>query len=540
MLGEWDLQAYDARERLVLHRTIVNRTVDRLDAVLPDNDRKTLWISVKEHYRERIASRDDLELAETFFNSVTRRLFATVGVDADIEFRWFGTTSFPRTERDNDAVSSYGWTADRTELIESILNDTPFAGRWTNHEQQCVEIANRLEDHLKASWLSANFDRIEILRPMFYRNKGCYLLGRIRYLNRVTPCIFAIVNNGDGFSVDAVLFNEAEASRLFSFTRSYFHVEWDRPLELIGFLKSILPMKPIAELYTAIGYNQHGKTSLYRALYRHLEHSTGQFEFARGTPGMVMTVFTLPSFDVVFKVIKDTFAPPKKTTRDEVMDRYRWVFQHDRVGRMVDAQEFENLSFGRDRFTAELLEELQNECGSTITVTDDEVVIGHVYTERRVYPLDLFVREMGYNRAKAAAMDYGRAIRDLASANIFPGDLFTKNFGVTRHGGVVFYDYDELVALQDCTFRVVPPARNEDDEMRQGPWYSVAQNDVFPEEFSTFMWFPGDIREKVAEEYADLFTVEFWQAMQDTHGRNELPDFFPYPTSSRLTSAAMP
>ncbi len=534
---EWDLQAFDARQRLELHKSIVSRTVKRLETTLPDQGRHALWVEVKEQYRQRISVREDLELAETFFNSVTRRSFATVGVDAQIEFRWFGTTVLPRTESSNDALRTHTWSPNLEELVAEILENTPLSGQWRDLGLTSGLIATRLESQLRSAWGSTSFDGIDVLRPLFYRNKGAYLLGRIRYLNRVTPFILAIVAHPDGtFDVDAALFDESEASRLFSFTRSYFHVEWDNPSELIGLLKSILPMKPIAELYTAIGYNQHGKTALYRALYRHLEHSTGQFRFARGTPGMVMTVFTLPSFDVVFKIIKDRFAPPKKTTRSEVMERYRLVFQHDRVGRMVDAQEFENLSFSRDRFSPELLEELSEQCAATVTIDEDEVVIGHVYTERRVYPLDLYVREIGHSRAEAAALEYGEAIKDLAAANIFPGDLFTKNFGVTRHGVVVFYDYDELQLLSDCNFRELPAAQHEEDEMRSEAWFSVDQLDVFPEEFATFMWFPGSIRETVATTHAELFDVNYWRELQQQHGRGELPDFFPYPSRSRLRS----
>ena len=293
-------------------------------------------------------------------------------------------------------------------------------------------------------------------------------------------------------------------------------------------------MKPIAELYTALGYNQHGKTALYRAFYRHLEHSTDRFERARGAKGMVMNVFTLPSFDVVFKVIKDRFAPPKRTTRSEVMARYKLVFDHDRVGRMVDAQEFENLSFPQDRFEQDLLDELLSEAADTVELDGDQVVIKHLYTERRLYPLDLFLREMSTAGAKQAVIEYGNAIRDLAAANIFPGDLFTKNFGVTRHSNVVFYDYDELTLLSDCRFRAVPQTDRYEDEMSSQPWFSVEPNDIFPEEFPTFMWFPADLWPVMRAHHGDLFEVDFWKRIQAQHDAGDIPDFFPYPDEARI------
>jgi isocitrate dehydrogenase kinase/phosphatase len=329
-----------------------------------------------------------------------------------------------------------------------------------------------------------------------------------------------------------VLLTESQASRLFSFTRSYFFVEWPNPSELVGFLKSLLPMKSLAELFTAIGFPQHGKTSLYRSLYRHLDHSHDKFVQARGTPGMVMSVFTLVSFNVVFKIIKDRFDPPKNTTRDAVKRRYALVYNHDRVGRMVEAWEFENLSFDRDRFDPDLLDELLRTTSESVRVKGDRVVISHVYTERQVYPLNLYLREMSTDKAVAAAIDWGWAIKDLAAANVFPGDLFTKNFGVTRHGSVVFYDYDELTLLEECRFRAIPQSDDPADEMRAQPWFSIEPGDVFPEQFPTFMAFPRDVEDEVRrrfdEVHSDLYTPAFWQDVQASLACNDLPDFFPY------------
>jgi isocitrate dehydrogenase kinase/phosphatase len=380
-------------------------------------------------------------------------------------------------------------------------------------------------------------DSVDVLRPVFYRNKGAYLVGRVRCRNRVIPFVLPLVHGEGGIAVDAVLLDEGAASRVFSFTRSYFHVDWGNPAEIVGFVKSLLPMKPIAELFNSIGYPSHGKTMLYRALYRHLDNSTDTFEIARGVKGMVMTVFTLGSYDVVFKIIKDRFAPPKKTTRGQVMDKYRLVSELDRVGRMVEAMEFENLTFRRDRFSPELLEELTTHAAGTVTVTDTEVVVAHLYAERRLYPLDLYVRESSPDKAKAAVIDYGEAIRDLAAANIFPGDLFAKNFGVTRHGSVVFYDYDELDLITNCVFRAIPESPSYDDELADQPWFRVGDNDVFPEEFVRFMFFPGELRDLMRAAHGELFEVAWWRGVQDRIRAGEVLDFYPYPTELRFARA---
>ena len=533
----WSAGGDDADRRLLMHRATVVTTVDRVRPLVDGvADRRGIWRSGRSHYKERIADRSDFGLAETFFNSVTRRIFTTIGVDNDVELRWFGATTISRGEGRAELFATATRVRDTAAMVREILEAAAFDAPWADIDGDSRRVAARIDSFLLDEWDSLLADGIDMLRPVFYRNKGAYLVGRLRQLNRVTPIVIPVVHGDDGLRVDTVLVTESHASRLFSFTRSHFFVEWPNPSELVGFLKSLLPMKSLAELYTAIGFPQHGKTSLYRSLYRHLDHSHDKFVRTRGTPGMVMAVFTLVSFNVVFKIIKDRFDPPKNTTRDAVKRRYDLVYNHDRVGRMVEAWEFENLSFEKDRFDPDLLEELLATAAESVRVVGDQVVIRHVYSERQVYPLNLYLREMSTDKAVAAAIDWGWSIKDLAAANVFPGDLFTKNFGVTRHGNVVFYDYDELVLLEECRFRAIPQTDDPADEMRSQPWFSVEPGDVFPEQFPTFMAFPSDVssevRKRFDEVHADLYTVAFWKDVQSRLARRDLPEFYPY--SERL------
>jgi isocitrate dehydrogenase kinase/phosphatase len=303
---------------------------------------------------------------------------------------------------------------------------------------------------------------------------------------------------------------------------------------VVRFLKSIIPLKRIAELYISIGYNKHGKTELYRDLMHHMAYSVDSFEIARGEKGMVMVVFTLPSYDIVFKVIKDRVSPPKDVTRFEVMERYDLVFKHDRVGRLVDAQEFEYLRFERKRFNQELLDELLEYAPNAVSLEDGWVVLKHLYTERRLTPLNLFIKEAPQTAAIEAVLDYGHAIKDLAAANIFPGDVLLKNFGVTRHGRIVFYDYDELCLVTDCTFRSIPQARSFDDEFSSEPWFYVGPMDIFPEEFHTFLGLPEPLHSIFIEHHGDLFGVDFWRKMQARHNAGQIVETFPYPADKHL------
>jgi isocitrate dehydrogenase kinase/phosphatase len=395
-------------------------------------------------------------------------------------------------------------------------------------------VAHRIDRFLGRAHGSNRFDAIEALRPMFFRNKGAYIVARIVRDGHELPLVLPLLHGEGGVYVDAVLMREADVSILFSFTRSHFHVAAGSPGDVIAFLRTILPRKPVAELYIALGYHKHGKTEMYRHLRRHLSHTTARFELASGDRGLVMIVFGLPDYDMVFKVIRDRFEFPKNTTAEDVRRRYRLVFERDRVGRLVEAQEFHRLELARERFAPEVLDELLSAASKSVRLAGDDVVIDHLYTERKVQPLNLYLRQARPTTARHAVIDYGRAIKELAAANIFPGDFLLKNFGVTRHGRVVFYDYDELCLLTDCRFRSLPAPRNVEEELASEPQFTVGEDDVFPEEFRTFLGLPDPLADLFEKHHAELFSPRFWTEMQERHRRGEIMDFYPYPQRDRL------
>jgi isocitrate dehydrogenase kinase/phosphatase len=405
-------------------------------------------------------------------------------------------------------------------------------------ERDAARVAGEIEHAWQEGGAPFPLEDLELLEPVFFRRKAAYLVGRARGGNRVMPLVLAIVHGTAGIEVDAALLAEADVSVVFSFTRSYFHADVPRPAEVTEFLRSLMPVKPLSELYNALGHNKHGKTELYREVRRHLARTDEPFELAAGARGTVMEVFTLPSFDVVFKVIRDDFEPPKQTTPEEVKRRYHLVFAHDRAGRLVDAHAFEGLAFPRARFSRRLLAELQQTAKRAVRVESDMVVVRHAYTERRVRPLDLHMLQADEESALHAALDYGQAIRDLAATGIFPGDLLLKNFGVTRHGRVVFYDYDELRLLSECDFRDVPAARHPEDELDAEPWFHVAPNDVFPVELGRFIPFDGALREAYLAAHGDLYTAAFWRDIKARYAAGEVVDIFPYSEERRLGRTA--
>jgi isocitrate dehydrogenase kinase/phosphatase len=530
--SDWHGVQHDMVERLALYTNVVRRVVASLEEAFGEARRsQELWAAMKREYSWLMNGHGDLELAETFFNSVTRKVFTTVGVDPKREFVHFGS--------DNGLpppgavpVRTYPGALSTRPVVRQVLDDCAFGIPWADAGGDAELVGRAVEGAVAAAWGDPAFDFLELLEPVFYRNKGAYVVGRIVRAEKSLPFVLALVNPDGRVAVDAVLLDEDEVSVVFSFTRSYFHVDVEAPAGIVRFLKSILPKKPLAELYVTLGYNKHGKTELYRDLLRHLERSGDRFETARGEKGMVMVVFTMPGYDVVFKVIRDRFGPTKTVTRAQVKERYQFVFEHDRAGRLVDVQEYEFLEFARDRFAPDLLEELLAECGETVAREGEDVVIRHLYTERRVTPLNLFIREAAPDLVRDAVLDFGRALRDLAATNVFPGDLLVKNFGVTRHGRVVFYDYDELCAVTDCEFRELPDAAGDDGA--DGPSFYVGPRDVFPEEFLTFMGFPKPLRILFAEAHPDLTRPQFWNEMKRRHAAREVLDVYPYPLARRL------
>ncbi len=530
--ADWHGVQHDMAERLALYTSVVRRVVASLEEVFGEERRSPeLWSAMKREYSWLMGGHGDLELAETFFNSVTRKVFATVGVDPKREFVHLGSdTGLPPPGA--VPVRTYPGALSTGTVVEEVLDDYSFAVPWEDPARDARRVAAEVDRAVAGAWGEPGFDFVELLEPVFYRGKGAYVVGRVVRAERSLPLVLALANPGGRVVVDAVLLDEDEVSIVFSFTRSYFHVDVEAPAGVVRFLKSILPRKPMAELYVSLGYNKHGKTELFRDLLRHLERSGDRFERARGERGMVMAVFTMPGYDVVFKVIRDRFGPAKSVTREQVKERYQFVFEHDRAGRLVDVQEYELLEFEKDRFEPSLLEELLAECAENVALRDGDVVIRHLYTERRVVPLNLHIREAPEERAREAVLDFGRALRDLAATNVFPGDLLVKNFGVTRHGRVVFYDYDELCAVTDCDFRELPD--QDEDGGGDGPSFYVGPRDVFPEEFLTFMGFPAPLRRLFAESHGDLLTSGFWNEMKRRHLAGEIPDLHPYPPERRL------
>ena len=515
-------------------RECVERLRDELDAGSIDD---ATWQRAKLLYIGLLVDHKQPELAETFFNSVVTRVLRRTYVRNDVAFVR-AAVSTEHIESDPPIYRSYypAGTDLRAALLECFA-DFGWRRPFARLEREVDFVLRALLEHFHGEWpVPEPNHQVQMLGSAFYRNKAAYVIGKIVNGNDETPFAVPVLHDADGrLTLDTVLLDAESISVLFSLSRAYFMVDMDVPSGYVQFLQTLMPAKPRSELYTAVGLAKQGKTLFYRDLLHHLHHSQDEFVEAPGTRGLVMHVFTLPSYPYVLKVIKDEFGASKQTDRETVKGKFLMVKEIDRVGRMADTLEFTNLELPRSRFAPELLGQLLELAPSTVTVDGDSVIVGHCYVERRMTPLNLYLETAAADEVEHVVREYGDTIRDLAIANVFAGDMLWRNFGVNRHGRVVFYDYDEIEYLTDCTFRAIPPPPNPEAELSGEPWYPVGARDVFPEEFETFLLGEPRVRDAFLRHHADLLRPEFWQRCQQLVAGGEIVDFFPYPESMRFS-----
>lgn len=530
----WQAAQLNHRQRLRLYKDLLLQLTGVFQEILGnDSTNREIWSLIRLEYQELIQQRPDVELAETFFNSVFRKTFPNNPLDQELMYVMEGY-NFCEIRENSNLLLTYPKNLGLENIIRQILQDFDFGVPFMNKEQDINFLIDGVKKVILTSYQVEIGTMTQLLKPVFYRNKAAYLIGRTFVGKKWMPFIIPILNGPKGIYVDTLIFDPNLMSHLFSFTRSYFMVEAEIPSQIIGFLKSVIPHKNIHELYNAIGFNKHGKTLFYRDFLHHLSQSSDQFVTAQGIKGMVMTVFTLPSSNTVFKLIKDHFEPPKNMTRQEVREKYKLVSLHDRVGRMADTHEFEHFRIPLNRVSPELIKELRNTANSLLKIDGDVLIIKHLYTERRMIPLNIFLETCGTEEGKKAVEDYGRAILHLAQANIFPGDMMTKNFGLTRQKRVIFYDYDEIEFLQDMNFREKPKPETYEQIYAAEPWYEIHKNDVFPEDFSRWMIGRPDLKAHFLDYHKNLFKPSFWQDIQRKIRQGELIHAIPYPEEIRF------
>ncbi|EMV97045.1 bifunctional isocitrate dehydrogenase kinase/phosphatase [Escherichia coli] len=533
--ADWHAVQQAMKNRIHLYDHHVGLVVEQLRCITNGQSTDAAFLlRVKEHYTRLLPDYPRFEIAESFFNSVYCRLFDHRSLTPERLFifssqpeRRFRTIPRPLAK---DFPPDHGWES----LLMRVISDLPLRLRWQNKSRDIHYIIRHLTETLGTDNLAES--HLQVANELFYRNKAAWLVGKLITPSGTLPFLLPIHQTDDGeLFIDTCLTTTAEASIVFGFARSYFMVYAPLPAALVEWLREILPGKTTAELYMAIGCQKHAKTESYREYLVYLQGCNEQFIEAPGIRGMVMLVFTLPGFDRVFKVIKDKFAPQKEMSAAHVRACYQLVKEHDRVGRMADTQEFENFVLEKRHISPALMELLLQEAAEKITDLGKQIVIRHLYIERRMVPLNIWLEQVEGQQLRDAIEEYGNAIRQLAAANIFPGDMLFKNFGVTRHGRVVFYDYDEICYMTEVNFRDIPPPRYPEDELASEPWYSVSPGDVFPEEFRHWLCADPRIGPLFEEMHADLFRADYWRALQNRIREGHVEDVYAYRRRQRFS-----
>jgi len=564
--ADWHGQQRAQRERIEFYDLRVKECSNRLEREYRAGEQPMdIWQQVKLHYIGLLVNHHQPELAETFFNSVTTKILHRTHFHNDFIFVRPAVSTEYIENGESEARPTYRayypTSSSMCDVLAQMVKDFDLRRTFEDLSRDAGLVADAMNAALGDVKLRANF-QFQVLTSLFFRNKGAYIVGKL--INGFNEFPFALpilhLDNGDKLAIDAALFGEDDLLMLFSFARAYFMVDMEIPSAYVQFLRGMMPRKPRNEIYNALGLAKQGKTLFYRDFLHHLRHSSDKFRIAPGIKGMVMLVFDLPSFPYVFKVIKDYYPPQKDTTREQIKGKYLLVKQHDRVGRMADTLEYSEVAFPRERFADELIAEIEKFAPSQLEISDRdgdgqvEVIIKHVYIERRMIPLNIYLQEAfdaggagagdlgptaarGREQIERGVVEYGNAIKDLVAANIFPGDMLWKNFGITRHGKVVFYDYDEIEYITDCKFRKVPAPRNEEDEMSGEVWYSVGPKDVFPETFGPFLLGNSAVREIFMKHHADLLDAAFWQGHKDRILAGDVIDVFPYDREKRFLPA---
>jgi len=541
---DWQGERRDGVNRLDSYEDTLDQVAVELGWALGERAREqSVWVAAKPRFASMVADRYDIERAETWFNSVTRKMLKTVGINRELEFFYLHPKAMPPPE-EAAVYRTYARAADTASMVRSILQDLPFTVSFENIDRDATLVAQEIDLHL---WPIVGTEKeftVDIISALFYRNMEANVVGRVVADARTIPLIIPLANSERGIRAETVLLLESEATILFSFAYSYFFVDVERYDALIGFLRSILPRAELAALYTSLGYNRHGKTEFYRDLHRFVHISKEQFVIAPGLEGAVMIVFTLPSYGFVFKVIKDRpcflrsmYDTPKVITQDKVRYQYDFVSHRDRAGRMVDTQEFENLRFKKKRFSSALLEEFALAAKMNVVIDNEYVVIQHVYVQTKVIPLPFYFKsEKDPEALRRVLIDFGYFLKDIAASGVFPCDLFnTWNYGVTQWGRVVLYDYDDVLPIERVNFREKPAPRHDFEENEpEENWIVATEEDFFLDEIDRFSGIPAPLKGIFKSVHGDLYTLEFWNNLTGKLNRGEVFDVIAYDRAKRF------
>ena len=542
----WTQGALDAGRRVQLYRDAVNGIWRKLQRLFPERapDRE-FWMGARQAFLETAFDKYEADIALTFLYSTMRLAFDAQ--DTPVEYADDGLA-----ERSHVRSPRRIWRLYRagpqhlTRSVVEVLTNCAFRAPFENTERDAALVAERLLAEWTRQIGSGNPRDLQMLEPLFFRDREAYLVGKLRAGSCELPVVFALRHEERGITVDAVLAGREDMRNiLFVSTRSTFHVRTDAYREVLAFLDTLAPERGHPAMCAVLGFTHPARVALNQRLRRHLRETGERFTPTPGRVGMAMVVFSPPSFPYVFKVIRDFSSKQAWMGRAHIMEIYRWVHEMNRGRLMLDAWLYRNLHFPREFFDEQVLRELVANAPSSVRLDGNTVVLKHVYAQRRVQPLSTFFDQVRDRASRERAIDaLGAFIKDLAGMGFFMSDCYGLpcNTGLTHASNVALFDFDDLGPILRQHFRETPPLPNEQDELlwnteTDGAWFSVGENDVLVDEWERYLGVPPDLQNYFREKHGDLFTVDYWDQLQRRILAGKLHFVIPYPPERRLRTA---
>ncbi|CFX54209.1 Isocitrate dehydrogenase kinase/phosphatase [Candidatus Filomicrobium marinum] len=533
-----------SRERL----DIYGRNLDALIPLLKQSwpqfaDERGFWVEVEAQYLTQIRERYEADLAFAFLRS-TRRLMRQ-GEWAPVSY--FAGRQKEIVPHDNGPTAIRTFTCIwpvKNETVIDLLQVPGFNAPFRDIVDDARLIAMRINETLEAatnSDISGASITIEMIDGGFFRNRGAYLVGRIKQPSGPDiPLALALLNEKDGIYVDAVLFEADRLHYVFSSALANFHVTAEAYHQLAHFLHSVMPKRPLGLHYSTIGFNHVGKVAVMRELQAEHNTATEQLDFALGFRGTVAIGFSTPSSRYVLKVIRDQPAEGYKWDTfpgvDAILQKYRAVHETDRAGSMLDNIIYDNVRLDREWFTPQLLQEFANAAPDSVKILHRYVLFRHLIVQMKLTPVPEFLKKASPTEAKAAIRELGTCIANNAAANIFNKDLDARNYGVSRIGRVYLFDYDAVEPLTGIKVRTNLDRIEGEEDIPD--WFFEKGTIFLPEEMLVGLRVDDpDLRRAFREINGELMTTAYWEGMQRALNAGLVPKVRAYPTHMRLRAS---
>ncbi|MEN8130917.1 MAG: isocitrate dehydrogenase kinase/phosphatase AceK regulatory subunit [Pseudomonadota bacterium] len=511
MAGELDERLKDDLLRVQLYRLEIDQSVASAQAILGEVSYDCRrWNRMRQQFKKKYGD----ELANTYFTSVMRKVFAQKGISIE-----FGNDGIGHRQIEPDRIVRHYPFKRRAHLgkaIQIALGDSVFSGSLSAKITQDTDvIVDIINEQLEKK---VDLTSMEVLRPTFFRGKGAYLVGQLRTKAEIIPVIFSVVHSPEGVQIDAVLVGyQATRSFLFSSTRSAFTVSTRHYRELYSFLQRLFPDENPAYIFDLIGFTHPAKISLLQQ-FRKITRTGERCQYV-GT-GPVDLVFGLRGFPLVFKIIRRGLPD-----RESIIDNFIKVHAIDRLGQVLDSLDYRNLKFQRNHFSEELIEKLKEEQPEDVILTSEHIVLKRVYVARRIIAVSDYIRTASKKEVRQVLLGVGWNIKHLAAMGFLPRSLGLEHFGFTTWDRVVYLNNASLIDIRLFHFRD-----------QQDTTLGMERYSADPAAFEQDLNIPQQHRDMFRAVHGDLYLPYFWEDRKIKVYNGQYPDIFPYPSRYRLGS----